>query len=230
MMKKHIYIIDDEKDLLEILQVNLVKEGYNVKTFLSAEEALKSMDKEQPDLIILDIMMDGMDGYDFCRQIRSSQEHRSVPIIFLSAKSEEFDKVLGLELGGDDYISKPFSIKELISRVKAVLRRYYMGEEQSAECNVLKHKGVELYPDRYLLKVDGKNVKVTRTEFEILHLFLKYPGKIFTRNNIIDNIIGDDVYVIDRTIDVHIMNLRKKLGSYREIISTFSGVGYGLKG
>lgn len=226
-MKKKIFVIDDEKDLQEILHVNLSKEGYEVKVFSSAEEALKSMDKDIPELILLDIMMQGMDGYDFCKKIRSMPQYKSIPVIFLSAKSEEFDKVLGLELGGDDYITKPFGIKELISRVKAVFRRTGLREESDAD--VLKHGGIELFPAKYLLKVDGKNVKVTKTEFHLLYLFLKHPGKVFTRDNIINSVKGEDIYVIDRTIDVHIMNLRKKLGKYKDSISTFSGVGYGLK-
>ncbi|MDY6968074.1 MAG: response regulator transcription factor [Spirochaetota bacterium] len=227
-MKKLIYVIDDEKDIQEILNVNLSKEGYDVKTFSSAEEALKIIDKDYPELILLDIMMDGMDGYDFCKEIRQNDQLKLIPIIFLSAKSEEFDRVLGLELGGDDYIVKPFGIKELISRVKAVLRRGKIKNDET-EKNLLRYDGVELYPDKYLLKIDGNNVKVTKTEFEILHLFMKYPGKVFTRNNIIDSVKGEDIFVIDRTIDVHIMNLRKKLGKHKKIITTFPGVGYGLK-
>ncbi len=166
-------------------------------------------------------MMQGMDGYEFCKKIRSSQEHKSIPIIFLSAKSEEFDKVLGLELGGDDYITKPFGIKELLSRVKAVFRRSEIRTENIPDA-VLKHEGIELFPDKYTLKVDGKNVKVTKTEFNLLYLFMKHPGKVFTRDNIINSVKGEDIYVIDRTIDVHIMNLRKKLGKYKDLISTFS--------
>lgn len=227
-MKKRIYVIDDEKDIQEILRINLVKEGYDVETFSSAEDALEAADKTGPDLIILDIMMEGMDGYGFCKEIRSSSRYKAVPIVFLSAKSEEFDKVLGLELGGDDYITKPFSLRELISRVRALLRRSGI-KPDGPEGNILKHEGVELNAEKYTLKVDGRGIKVTKTEFELLQLFLKHPGKIFTRDNIIDSIKGEDIFVIDRTIDVHIMNLRKKLGRYKYIISTFPGVGYGLK-
>ena len=227
-MKKKIYVIDDEEDLRDILKVNLSKEGYEVACFPSAEKALDSLGKSVPDLIILDIMMQGMDGYEFCKNIRSSDEYKAIPIIFLSAKSEEFDKVLGLELGGDDYITKPFGIKELTSRVKAIFRRTENVKENIPEA-VIKYEGIELFPDKYSLKVDGKNVKVTKTEFNLLYLFLKHPGKVFTRDNIINSVKGEDIYVIDRTIDVHIMNLRKKLGKYKDLISTFSGVGYGLK-
>ncbi len=227
-MKKLIFAVDDEKDIQEILELNLKSEGYEVMTFSSAEETMEVIGERIPDLIILDIMMGGIDGYDFCKKLRSDEKFRTIPIIFLSAKSEEFDKVLGLELGGDDYITKPFGVKELTSRVKAVLRRVETGGKRETE-ERLKIEGVELYPERYCLKVDGKDIKVTRTEFELIHLFMKHPGKVFTRDNIIDSIRGDDVYVVDRTIDVHVMNLRKKLGKYKNLISTFSGVGYGIK-
>jgi DNA-binding response OmpR family regulator len=226
-MSKTIFIVDDEKDLQDIIKVNLAKEGYSVKAFSSAEEALKAMESGVPDLILLDIMMQGMDGYEFCRKIRSVPAYQSTPVMFLSAKSEEFDKVLGLELGADDYVTKPFGIKELTARIKAVFRRSEIHTEP--DTTVLKHEGIELFPDKFQLKIDGKNIKVTKTEFKLLYIFMKHPGKVFTRDNIINSVKGEDIYVIDRTIDVHIMNLRKKLGKYSNVISTFSGVGYGLK-
>jgi two-component system alkaline phosphatase synthesis response regulator PhoP len=227
-MKKIIFIVDDEKDIREILKINLVSEGYSVTAFPSAADAKKGFESEKPDLIILDVMMEGKDGFEFCRDIRSNEKLKSVPVIFLSAKSEEFDKVLGLELGGDDYLTKPFSIKELRSRIKAVLRR--AGEQSESKKNsILKYKGVELNPEQYSLKVDSEEIKLTKTELNILSLFMENPGKIFTRDNIINSVRGHDVFVVDRTIDVHIMNLRKKLGEYKNIITTFSGVGYGFK-
>ncbi len=227
-MKKRIFAVDDEKDIQDIIRVNLEKEGYEVFTYSGAKDAFDALGKKRPDLIILDIMMRGIDGYELCRMIRARAEFAAIPIIFLSAKSEEFDKVLGLELGGDDYLTKPFGIKELSSRVKAVLRRSEAAPSATEE-KVLTCRGIELYPSKYTVKVDGEVVKLTRTEFEILHLFMRYPEKVFTRDNIIDSIRGDDVYVIDRTVDVHVMNLRKKLGKYKNQISTFSGVGYGIK-
>jgi len=227
-MKKTIFVIDDEKDIREILKISLVSEGYSVTAFPSAEDAKKGFESEKPDLIILDVMMEGKDGFEFCREIRSNEKFKSIPVIFLSAKSEEFDKVLGLELGGDDYLTKPFSIKELRSRIKAVLRRTGDIPEESKQV-LLKYKGVELNPEQYSLKVDHEEIKLTKTELNILSLFMENPGKIFTRDNIINSVRGHDVFVVDRTIDVHIMNLRKKLGDYKNIITTFSGVGYGFK-
>lgn len=227
-MNRKIFIIDDERDILDILEINLKGDGYEVFSFTGAEEALLSLEKTRPALCIVDIMMGGMDGFEFCRRLRSSDRWKAIPIMFLSARTEEFDKVLGLELGADDYIAKPFSVREVLSRVKAVLRRT-SDQTSSGEGTVLKYRGVELYPEKYTVTVDGIDVKMTRTEFELLRLFLRYPGKVFTRDNIIDSIRGDDVYVVDRTIDVHVMNLRKKLGPYKDVISTFSGVGYGIK-
>lgn len=227
-MKKIVFVIDDEKDIREILKVNLEGEGYHVFTFSSAAEAKKGFDSVKPDLILLDIMMEGKDGFEFCREIRSDEKLKSIPVIFLSAKSEEFDKVLGLELGGDDYLTKPFSIKELKSRIKAVLRRT-SEKPEPVQHSVLRYKGVELNPDLYSLKVDNEEIKLTKTELNILILFMENPGRIFSRDNIINSVRGHDVFVVDRTIDVHIMNLRKKLGDYKNIITTFSGVGYGFK-
>ena len=223
-----IYVVDDEKDIREILKVNLQKNGFDVATFASAEEVLKQVTIAKPDLFILDIMMSGMDGLDLCKQIRASNTLKDIPILFLSAKSQELDKVLGLELGADDYITKPFSIHELVARVKAILRRTQGKDETPKES--LTYKGITLYPEKFLVTIDKEPVDLTKTEFLILKLFMLYPGKIFSRDNIIDSIRGDNVYVIDRTVDVHIMNLRKKLGKYKDAIKTYSGVGYGLKG
>lgn len=223
-----IYVVDDEKDIREILKVNLQKNGYDVATFASAEEVLKQLAIAKPDLFILDIMMSGMDGLDLCKHIRASNTLKDIPILFLSAKSAELDKVLGLELGADDYITKPFSIHELIARVKAILRRVQGKEETPKE--VLTYKGIALHPEKFSVTIDKNPIDLTKTEFLILKLFMQYPGKIFSRDNIIDSIRGDNVYVIDRTVDVHIMNLRKKLGHYKDAIKTYSGVGYGLKG
>ena len=227
-MKKTIFVIDDEKDIREILKINLSNEGYDVITFSSASDAKKKIETSRPDLILLDIMMEGKDGFEFCREIRSAEKLKDIPIIFLSARSEEFDKVLGLELGGDDYLTKPFSIKELRSRIKAVLRRSGIKPE-TGDAGILRYKGVELNPEQYSLKVDNDEIRLTKTELNILILFMENPGKIFTRDNIINSVRGHDVFVVDRTIDVHIMNLRKKLGNYKNIITTFSGVGYGFK-
>ncbi len=228
-MSKKIFVIDDEKDIQDIIKINLSDEGHEIFCFSTGEAALRALETNLPDLIILDIMMPGIDGFEFCRRVRAGEHCAKIPIIFLSARSDEIDKVLGLEMGGDDYMTKPFSVKELKSRVKAMFRRMSRAEGGEAAPRLLVHEGIELNPDHYSLTVDGGGVDLTKTEFEILRLLLANPGKIFTRDNIIDSIKGQDVYVIDRTIDVHIMNLRKKLGPYKNVIKTFSGVGYGFK-
>jgi two-component system alkaline phosphatase synthesis response regulator PhoP len=228
-IKKIIFVVDDEQDIRNILKINLESEGYDVREYASGNEALRALSGITPDLIILDVMMDGLNGYDLCRTIKGKEGYSEIPVIFLSAKSEEFDKVLGLELGGDDYITKPFSIKEVRSRVKAVIRRSLRHTNTGNEEKIFRYKGIELNSENYSLSVDGSDVALTKTEFGILYIFFKNPGKIFTRDNIIDSIRGQDVYVIDRTIDVHVMNLRKKLGPYKDVIKTFSGVGYGFK-
>ena len=230
-MKKKIYVLDDEEDILEIIKINLDSAGYETHTFSRPSLAKAELAKGSiPDLFILDIMMPEEDGYEFCRFVKSKNSLKDIPVIFLSAKTDEFDKVLGLELGADDYVPKPFSIKELSSRVKAVLRRCTNSKEESAnQPKVLSYKGLSLFPEEYRVNVDGTDIKLTKTEFEILGLFLRHPGKIFSRDNIIDSIRGNDIYVVDRTIDVHIMNLRKKIGAYKNIVTTFSGVGYGFK-
>jgi DNA-binding response OmpR family regulator len=174
-------------------------------------------------------MMTGMDGYEFCRVLRANAAYAHIPVIFLTAKDDEFDRVLGLELGADDYVSKPFSLKELMSRIKAVLRRTSPEAAPMIEGERISVGGVVLDPIAYSLTVDKEDVRLTKTEFFILHLFMKYPGKIFSRDNIIDSVRGQDVYIIDRTIDVHIMNIRKKLKKYKNHIVTFSGIGYGFR-
>ena len=207
-----------------------LKRDFYTRDVLEVAPALlsKILAIAKPDLFILDIMMNGMDGLDLCKHIRASRELTTIPILFLSAKSAELDKVLGLELGADDYLTKPFSIHELIARVKAIMRRSQTKQELSPK-EILTYNAISLYPDKFQVTIDNQNIDLTKTEFLILKLFMQYPGKIFTRDNIIDSIRGDNVYVIDRTIDVHIMNLRKKLGTYKDAIKTYSGVGYGLK-
>ena len=228
-MKKRVIVVDDEEDIRKILEVNLKSEGYDVVSFSSGISTLEYLKKNpHADLIILDIMMEGLDGYEFCKKVKIDEVLKKIPIMFLSAKTEELDKVLGLEFGGDDYLTKPFGIKELKSRVKALIRRTSADNEQDTP-SLITYKGLQLDTAGYTLKIDDNDIKLTKTEFEMLLLFLKNPGKIFTRDNIIDSIKGSDVYVVDRTIDVHIMNLRKKLGDYKHVISTFSGVGYGFK-
>jgi len=230
-MKKKIYVVDDEEQILEILSFNLTKEGYNVREFRNGLELINVLiDNKQspPDLILLDILMDKMDGLKTCKKIREIEGYENLPVIFLTAKSDEIDKVVGLEMGGDDYITKPFSIKELISRIKAVLRRTAINQdEDKPKIKFLEFKNIKLDLEKYLFSVDDKIIRLTKTEFLIVKLFLENIGKIFSRDEIITK-VWDDVYVTDRTVDVHIRRLRKKMENAGNLVHTYSGFGYGI--
>lgn len=219
-MSKLIAIIDDEDDLRLAVKKGLEKEGYQVKDFAHADALFKFAANTAPDLFILDIMLPDMDGHAILRQIRSTPRLAAIPIIFLSAKSEEIDKVLGLELGADDYIAKPFSLKELAARVKARLRRVEENKTNpSAGKLTLNEEGFEVV-------ADGKKIQLTLTEFKILRLLYGKQGKVFSREQILDHIWGEEKEVFDRTIDVHIKNLREKMGKYGKHIKNIRGVGY----
>lgn len=217
---KLIAIIDDEDDLRRAVKKGLEKEGFAVKDFDRADALFKFANNTAPDLFILDIMLPDTDGLAICRQIRNTPKLAHIPIIFLSAKSEEIDKVLGLELGADDYMTKPFSLKELAARVKARLRR---AEEIKTDLQsnklILNEEGLDV-------SVGGKKVQLTLTEFKILQLLYNKPGKVFSREQILDHVWGEDKEVFDRTIDVHIKNLREKIAKYGKNIKNVRGVGY----
>lgn len=223
-MKNKILVVDDEEDLCEILQFNLESEGYEVDTANSAEEALtKDLNKYQ--LIILDVMMGGMSGFKFADLLRKNEKTVAVPIIFITAKDSENDMLTGFNVGADDYISKPFSIREVTVRVKAVLRRAKSDSNSDKE-DVIKY-------DDLVINVTGKKVYLynepvvlTKKEFEMLLLLLSHPGRVFSREEILSMVWSDDVYVLDRTIDVNITRLRKKLGDYGKFIITRLGYGY----
>jgi len=228
-MNDLILVVEDSPTQAESLKYSLEKLGYIVDIALDGVHAMQWLENNTPCVVISDIIMPGMDGYEFCKTVRADKNWKSVPIIFLSVKSDELDKILGLELGADDYLTKPFSVKELISRIKAVLRRTESSPQKGLEEKVIRYRGIELYPEKFQVSIDNKDIKLTKTEFELLHLFLSHPGKIFSRDNIIDSVRGSDIYITDRTVDVHIMNLRKKFENQKNLISTFSGVGYGIK-
>ena len=224
-MKKIIFIIDDEIDIQDIIEMNLKDEGYDVLFFSSAEDAVKGLAGKVPDLIILDIMMQGMDGYDFCRKLRSAGEHKNIPVIFLSAKSEEFDKVLALELGGDDYITKPIKPKVLMARVKALLKRR-RGADNSQD--VITAGDLVIDKEKIMVYKQDEDIRLPKMEFELLVLLASKPGKVFTREEIYNSLWGNkDLIVGDRTMDVHIRKLRESVG--REYIRTIKGIGYRLE-
>jgi two-component system alkaline phosphatase synthesis response regulator PhoP len=224
MAKEKILVIDDEEDILELLKYNLSREGYKVSCAASGEKTLRSVRSGIPDLIVLDLMLPGIDGLDVARQLKNDPKTRDVPIVMLTAKGEEADIVTGLELGADDYITKPFSPRVLVARVKAVLRRKV--KEPPDKASVLHIHDVEIHPGRREVLVNGEPVQLTFTEFGILNFLARRPGWVFTRSQIVDAVRGDDYFVTDRSVDVQIVGLRKKLGPAGTDIETVRGVGY----
>ncbi|MCF7859093.1 MAG: response regulator transcription factor [Candidatus Cloacimonetes bacterium] len=225
-MKKVIAVVDDEPDILHLLEVNLDRSGFKTVCFEDGTSLLEYLKKDEPDLIVLDLMLPDYDGFDICRIIRTKQSTSHIPIIMFSARGESLDKILGLELGADDYLDKMSSPRELIARIKAVFRR----GKHSIETAVIKlNEHITIDPQKYQILVSNKKIKVTTTEFNILHLLAMHPGWVYSRNQILDHLWGNDKIVIDRTIDVHIRNLREKLGDAGKIIKNVRGVGYKLE-
>ncbi len=219
-----ILVVDDENDLCEILKFNLETEGYTVETANSAEEAL-TYDLPSFSLLLLDVMMDGMSGFALARKLKADEATKNLPIVFLTARDTENDTVTGFNLGADDYISKPFSIREVMVRVRAVLRRTMSGSA-NGESAILRYQGLELNLNNKTVSIDGETVPFTKTEFELLHTLLDEKGRVFSRQELIDRIWPSDVYVLDRTVDVNITRLRKKIGAYSKCIVTRLGFGY----
>lgn len=227
MANEKVLVVDDEEDILELLSFNLSREGYRVLCAASGEEALRMAQSEAPDLIVLDLMLPGIDGLEATRILKNDTGTGDIPIVMLTAKGEEADIVTGLELGADDYITKPFSTRVLIARVKAVLRRNV--KEYPEDDAAIRMHDLVIHPGRHEVLVNGKTVRLTFTEFGILHFLAKRPGWVFTRNQIVDAVRGDDYFVTDRSVDVQIVGLRKKLGSAGPYIETVRGVGYRFK-
>lgn len=227
MAKQNILVVEDEEDILELVRYNLAKEGHHVTGVGSGEEALKAVRAEPPDLILLDLMLPGVDGLDVCKTLKGDPKTRSIPIVMLTAKGEEADIVTGLEMGADDYVTKPFSPRVLMARVKAALRRRVKGP--AGETDPVSVHGLSIHPGRHEVLVKGKEVKLTRTEFRILHFLARNPGWVFTRYQIVDAVHGEDYVVTDRTVDVQVFGLRRKLGAAGDCIETIRGVGYRFK-
>ncbi|NUM79646.1 response regulator transcription factor [bacterium] len=224
---KTILCVDDEQDLLDILSYNLKKEGYNVYTSDNGEKAIQIADRIKPDLVLLDIMMPGMDGLEVCRQIRNHPQIKDVHVIFITAKTGEVDEILGLEFGADDYVTKPFSPRKIITKVKAVFRREELRKEFTEDKKaIISFKGVEINRLNYTVKINNEEVKFLHKEFELLYFLMNRPGMVFSRNNLLYHVWGEDAYFVDRTVDVHVTKIRKKLGPYGDYIQTVRGVGY----
>jgi DNA-binding response OmpR family regulator len=222
-----ILIVDDEEDIVELVRYNLTREGFDTLSAVSGETALKLVRNEAPDLIVLDLMLPGVDGLEVTRRLKGDPNLRNIPIVMLTAKGEEADVVSGLELGADDYIVKPFSPKIMVARIKTVLRR--QNEPEQTDDVPIRIDNLSIHLGRRDVQLDGNSVDLTFTEFQILSLLAKRPGWVFTRTQIVDAVRGDDYPVTDRSVDVQIVGLRKKLGQYGGNIQTVRGVGYRFK-
>ena len=220
MSDKKVLIVDDEKDIRNIIRYNLEKQGFKCISATDGDGALEKLNKN-PDLIILDIMMPEKDGYEVCKIIRA--QGNTVPIIFLTAMDREFDEIKGLECGGDDYLRKPFSPRILIARINSIFRRLEKIKEKGT---FIAYDGLSINTDTYVVKIDGNEVTLPRKEFELLAFFMNQPDTVFSRKSLLSSIWEDDVYVVDRTIDVHINRIRSKLMDYKNWIETVKGVGY----
>ncbi len=224
MSREQILVVEDEEDILELIQYNLAREGYKVACVETGEQGLQTAKNENPQLIVLDLMLPGIDGLEVCRNLKSNSKTRHIPIIMVTAKGEESDVVAGLELGADDYITKPFSPRVFISRIKAVLRR--QKDPKAPNDEVIQIGDLLIHPGRHEVRVQNKPVNLTFTEFKILHILAMRPGWVFTRGQIVDAIRGEDHAVTDRSVDFQIVGLRKKLESCAQYIETVRGVGY----
>lgn len=222
MVRPRILIIEDERALTEVLSYNLDREGYEVSVAQDGVEGLRKAQMQIPDIIILDLMLPGRDGLEVCRELRAGERTRTVPILMLTAKAEETDEVVGFTVGADDYVTKPFKVKPLMQRIKALHRRADPGAEPG---DVVDHLGVRVDRVRHRATVDGKDLDLTPTEFRLLECLVRQPGRAFTRPQLMDMAIGERAVVLERTIDVHIKTLRRKLGEF-DFIETVRGVGY----
>ena len=219
--QQNLLVVEDEQDLLEVLRFSLSREGFSVQTATNGEDAVKEVRRQRPDLIVLDLMLPTIDGLAVCRAIRSNKKTADIPIVMLTAKGEEADIIRGLEAGADDYVTKPFSPKVLLARINAVLRR-----AASVTDGVVEAGGIRLDPERHEVMVDGNRVDLTATEFNLLRLLASRPGRVYTRQQIIESLHEGFVAVTDRSVDVQIVSLRRKLGDAGQKVQTVRGVGY----
>ncbi|HAK52447.1 MAG TPA: DNA-binding response regulator [Gammaproteobacteria bacterium] len=228
MARDKIVVIEDEPDIVEVIAYNLKREGFNVHSAGRGDEGLNEVRNQSPVLVILDLMLPGMDGLSVCQQIKSDPFTQDIPIIIVSAKGEESDVVIGLGLGADDYLAKPFSPRELLARVKAVLRRGPVRQDEQKERILIRELLIDIA--RHEVRIADQLIKLTATEFKILHQLARQPGRAFTREQLLNRVIGEGVVVVDRNIDVHIRSIRKKLEDYSQMIQTIRGVGYRFVG
>jgi two-component system phosphate regulon response regulator PhoB len=220
-----VLVVDDEEDLLELVRFNLVRDGYAVAVASTGEDALRMIRRESPDLVVLDLMLPGIDGLEICRRLKADPRTREIPIVMLTAKGEERDVIAGLDRGADDYITKPFSPRVLSARVKALLRRREQDRHAEQDATLEVHE-LSIHPGRHEVRLAGEPVELTYTEFALLHFLARKPGWAFTRTQIVDAVKGEDYPVTERSVDVQVAGLRKKLGEFASYIETVRGVGY----
>jgi two-component system phosphate regulon response regulator PhoB len=223
--RQRILVVEDEADLRDVIAYNLTREGYKVSSASGGLEGLKKAREQSPDILLLDLMLPDVDGLEVCRRLRRDPLTAAMPIIMVTAKGEESDVVLGLGIGADDYVSKPFSPSELVARVRAVLRRGPSRSEEGAPERVVR-EGLVVDATRHEVMLDGKPAKFTATELRLLHFFAAHPGRVFTREQLLRRVMGEHAVLVDRNIDVHVRAIRGKLGRYRDLLETVRGVGY----
>jgi len=228
-MKNRILAVDDEEDIVELVRYNLEREGYETLSAFSGKEALETISKKRPDLIILDLMLPDVDGLEITRRLKRDENLKDIPIVMLTAKGEEADVVVGLELGADDYIVKPFSPRILVARVRSVLRRRESGSLAETKSESIRIHDIEIHMGRHQVYVANEPVDLTFSEFEILAFLSRRPGWVFTRSQIVDAVRGDNYPVTERSVDVQVVGLRRKLGAHGDYIETVRGVGYRFK-
>ena len=224
MSRQSVLVVEDEEDIMEVIRFNLEKEGYEVHQALSGEKALQVIENNLPSLVLLDLMLPGINGLDLCRIFKQNDRTKAIPVIMLTAKSEDADIVAGLEMGAEDYITKPFSPRVLLARVRTILRRRETGVKDDS--SVIQVEGMQIHPGRHEVTMGENVVDLTPSEFRILHYLARRPGWVYSRDQIIDAIRGHGYVVTDRAIDVQVVGLRKKLGDYGKLIETVRGIGY----
>ena len=224
MSRQSVLVVEDEEDIMEVIRFNLEKEGYEVNQALSGEKALQVVENNLPSLVLLDLMLPGINGLDLCRIFKQNDRTKAIPVIMLTAKSEDADIVAGLEMGAEDYITKPFSPRVLVARVRTILRRRESGVKDDS--SVIQVEGMQIHPGRHEVTMGDNVVDLTPSEFRILHYLARRPGWVYSRDQIIDAIRGHGYVVTDRAIDVQVVGLRKKLGDYGKFIETVRGIGY----
>ena len=230
MKKKKIMVVDDEPDIRELVKFNLEKEGFDVISVADGETALEEVRTRHPDLIILDVMLPGINGIEVCYRLKSEAAFKTIPIVMLSAKSDESDQLVGLKIGADDYLVKPFSPKVLVAKISAIIRRSEtVASSTQHEEPVIRYKGLFMNPNDFSVSYEEQPLKLTAVEYKILYFLARKPGRVYTRERILEKVRGDDVIITGRTVDVHILSLRRKLGDAADLIETVRGIGYRVR-